>query len=128
VDNILIGTDIKVLIEPNTSSYGGEFFHTVSDIVNFIESNNLKNVRTMIDTHNSLLENLDPNVELVNYFNYIEHIHISEPKLVVIKEDEFHINFSKTIKNSEYNKTITYEVMKSIDLIPSIKTFSKIYR
>jgi hypothetical protein len=82
----------------------------------------------MIDTHNSLLENLDPNVELVNYFNYIEHIHISEPKLVVIKEDEFHINFSKTIKNSEYNKTITYEVMKSIDLIPSIKTFSKIYR
>jgi sugar phosphate isomerase/epimerase len=128
VDNILVGTDIKVLIEPNTSSYGGEFFHTVSDIVNFIESNNLKNVRTMIDTHNSLLENLDPNVELVNYFNYIEHIHISEPKLVVIKEDEFHINFSKTIKNSEYNKTITYEVMKSIDLIPSIKTFSKIYR
>ena len=54
-----------------------------------------------------LLENLDPNVELVNYFNYIEHIHISEPKLVVIKEVEFHINFSKTIKNLEYNKTIT---------------------
>jgi hypothetical protein len=75
-----------------------------------------------------LLENLDPNIELVNYFGYIEHIHISEPKLVVIKEDEFHVNFSKTIKNSEYNKTITYEVMKSIDLIPSIKTFSKIYR
>jgi uncharacterized short protein YbdD (DUF466 family) len=82
----------------------------------------------MIDTHNSILENIDPNVELVEYFNYIEHIHVSEPKLVVIKEDEFHINFSKTIKNSEYNKTITYEVMKSIDLIPSIETFSKIYR
>jgi len=128
VDNILIGTDIKVLIEPNTSSYGGEFFHTVSDIVKFIDSNELKNVRTMIDTHNSILENMNPNVELVEYFNYIEHIHVSEPKLVVIKEDEFHINFSKTIKNSEYNKTITYEVMKSIDLIPSIETFSKIYR
>jgi sugar phosphate isomerase/epimerase len=128
VDNILIGTDIKVLIEPNTSSYGGEFFHTVSDIVKFIDSNELKNVRTMIDTHNSILENMDPNVELVEYFNYIEHIHVSEPKLVVIKEDEFHINFSKTIKNSEYNKTITYEVMKSIDLIPSIETFSKIYK
>jgi sugar phosphate isomerase/epimerase len=128
VDKILVDSDIKVLIEPNTSSYGGEFFHTVSDIVNFIDSNNLKNVRTMIDTHNSILENIDPNVELVEYFNYIEHIHVSEPKLVVIKEDEFHINFSKTIKNSEYNKTITYEVMKSIDLIPSIETFSKIYR
>jgi len=128
VDNILIGTDIKVLIEPNTSSYGGEFFHTVSDIVKFIDSNELKNVRTMIDTHNSILENMNPNVELVEYFNYIEHIHVSEPKLVVIKEDEFHINFSKTIKNSEYNKTITYEVMKSIDLIPSIETFSKIYK
>jgi hypothetical protein len=128
VDNILIGTDIKVLIEPNTSSYGGEFFHTVSDIVKFIDSNELKNIKTMIDTHNSILENVDPNVELVEYFNYIEHIHVSEPKLVVIKEDEFHKNFSKTIKDSGYNKTITYEVMKSLDLISSLQTFSKIYR
>jgi sugar phosphate isomerase/epimerase len=128
VDKVLNGTGIKVLIEPNTSSYGGEFFHTVSEIVQFIDSNELKNVRTMIDTHNSILENTDPNVELVEYFNYIEHIHVSEPKLVVIKEDEFHLNFSKTIKDSGYNKTITYEVMKSEELIPSIETFSKIYR
>ena len=128
VDKILVGTGIKVLIEPNTSSYGGEFFHTVSEIVEFIDSNDLKNVRTMIDTHNSILENVDPNVELVEYFNYIEHIHVSEPKLVVIKEDGFHVNFSNTIKGSGYNKTITYEVMKSEELIPSIETFSKIYR
>jgi sugar phosphate isomerase/epimerase len=128
VDKILVGTSIKVLIEPNTSSYGGEFFHTVSEIVQFIDSNELKNVRTMIDTHNSILENTDPNVELVEYFNYIEHIHVSEPKLVVIKEDEFHVNFSNTIKGLGYNKTITYEVMKSEELIPSIETFSKIYR
>jgi sugar phosphate isomerase/epimerase len=128
VDNILVDADIKVLIEPNTSSYGGEFFHKVSEIVGFIDSNDLKNVRTMIDTHNSILENEDPNVELVEYFNYIEHIHISEPKLVVIKDDEFHNTFSNTIKNSEYKKTITYEVMKSEELIPSIEIFSKIYK
>ena len=128
VDNILIDTDIKVLIEPNTSSYGGEFFHTVSDIVKFIGTNKLKNIRSMIDTHNSILENVDPNVELVEYFSYIEHIHISEPKLFVIEENDFHMNFSKTIKNSGYSKTITYEVMKSDELIPSIKTFSKIYK
>jgi sugar phosphate isomerase/epimerase len=128
VDKRLVGSNIKVLIEPNTSSYGGEFFHTVSEIVQFIDSNELKNVRTMIDTHNSILENVDPNVELVDYFNYIEHIHVSEPKLVVIKEDEFHLNFSKTIKDSGYDKTITYEVMKSNELIPSIQTFSKIYK
>ena len=128
VDSILVDTDIKVLIEPNTSSYGGEFFHTVSEIVKFIDSNNLKNVRTMIDTHNSILENVDPNVELVKYFNYIEHIHVSEPKLVVIKDNEFHNTFSNTIKNSNYEKTITYEVMKSEELIPSIEIFSKIYK
>ena len=128
VNNILVGTDIKVLIEPNTSSYGGEFFHTVNEIVKFIDSNDLKNVRTMIDTHNSILENKDPNVELVEYFNYIEHIHVSEPKLVVIKDNEFHNTFSNTIKNSGYKKTITYEVMKSEELIPSIEIFSKIYK
>ena len=128
VDEYLIGTGIKVLIEPNTSNYGGEFFHTVSEIVEFIKSNDLQNIRTMIDTHNSKLEGKDPNVEFVEYFNYIEHIHVSEPKLVVIKDDEFHNNFSNTIKNSNYNKTITYEVMKFDELIPSIQIFSKLYK
>jgi sugar phosphate isomerase/epimerase len=128
VDEYLTDTGIKVLIEPNTSSYGGEFFHSVSEIVEFINANQLRNVRTMIDTHNSKLEGNDPNVELVNYFDYIEHIHVSEPKLVVIEDDEFHNNFSNTIKNSNYKKTITYEVMKSNELIPSIQIFSKIYK
>ncbi len=128
VDEMLTDTGIKVLIEPNTSSYGGEFFHTVSEIVRFIDSNGLKNVKTMIDTHNSLLENEDPNVELLTYFNYISHIHISEPKLQMIKETEFHLDFSDIVKKIGYSGTITYEVMKCDDILENISVFSKIYK
>lgn len=128
VDDMLIDSDIKVLIEPNTSSYGGEYFHTVSEIVNFIDSNGFKNVSTMIDTHNSILENNDPNVELITYFDYINHIHISEPKLQMITENEFHLNFSDIIKKIGYNQTITYEVMKCENIMENIPVFSKIYK
>jgi sugar phosphate isomerase/epimerase len=128
VDEMLVDTGIKVLIEPNTSSYGGEFFHTVSEIVNFIDSNGLKNIRTMIDTHNSLLEKEDPNIELITYFDYINHIHVSEPKLRTIEETEFHLDFSDIIKKLGYDKTITYEVMKCDNILENIPLFSKIYK
>ena len=44
VDVMLEGTGVELSIEPNTKSYGGEYFHTVSEIVDFIVSNDFKNI------------------------------------------------------------------------------------
>lgn len=127
IDDMLNGTDTKLVIEPNCSMYGGDYFKTLGEIIFFLDLNEFNNIKTMIDTHNSLLENSDPIFELTHFFDYIEHIHISELKLEPIKDLDFHKKFSETIKKYFYNKTITYELGNYPNFEDSIKIFSEIY-
>jgi sugar phosphate isomerase/epimerase len=128
LDFILDGTSIRVVIEPNTSMYGGEYFFTVFEIVDFIKKNGFKNIKTMIDTHNVILENENPIEILELYYDYIEHIHISEVNLSPFKNNEFHNNFSKKLQEMKYSKIITYEVLKHDSLRDSVKSFVDTYR
>jgi sugar phosphate isomerase/epimerase len=127
VDKLLEGKDIKVVIEPNASIYNGQFFHNIDEIVNFIKENNLINIRTMVDTHNSILEKRNPMSDFLDYIDYIEHIHISEPKLVPIIDKSLHLGWANIIKNSKYDKTITYEVSEHDTILDNIKIFAQIY-
>lgn len=128
IDNLLDSTDIQLVIEPNAKIYGGEYFFTVSEIVDFITSNGFKNIKTMIDTHNLILEGDDPIDTLKTYINNIGHIHISEIKLEPIKNIEFHTKFSSKLKEMKYNKIITYEVMNCEQIMDSVKEFYEIYK
>jgi sugar phosphate isomerase/epimerase len=128
LDEMLEGTGICVLIEPNSKVYGGEFFHNLSEITNFILTNNLKNIKTMIDTHNLLLEGDDPILEIENHYELISHIHISEEKLKPIKDHLFHITFSNKIKSMGYNKTLTYELNKCDNLQETLEVFTLLYQ
>lgn len=127
VDQLLEGTNIILTIEPNSKVYGGEFFHNLNEIVNFIVKNNLKNIKTMVDTHNLILEGLNPSTEYINHKKYINHIHISEIGLTSIEKTETHLNFYKTLKNNKYRGIITYEVNNSLDINKDINTFIDIY-
>jgi sugar phosphate isomerase/epimerase len=127
LDNLLENTGIEISIEPNSKIYGGDYFFTVSEIVSFIKKNNLKNIKTMIDTHNIILEELNPISELNTYYEHINHIHISENNLLPIKNLNFHLDFSNEIKKMNYNKIITYEVISCNNILESIKLFSEIY-
>lgn len=128
IDSLLFSSNIKICIEPNTKSYGGEYFHNLDEITKFIKKNNFLNVKTMIDTHNLFLEDLDPSSEIKKYIDYVEHIHISEPKLQPLHDFKLHKKFSKTLKKLKYNKVVTYEVAKHHNLIDSIKKFISIYK
>lgn len=127
IDDLLNNTDITLVIEPNSKIYGGNYFYNLNEIVDFIEKNKLINIKTMIDTHNLKLEGYDPIVELKKYYDYINHIHISEIKLLPITNPEDHITFSNELKNIGYNKIITYEVLKCDNLENELDTFIKIY-
>lgn len=127
LDSMLENTDIEISIEPNSKIYGGEYFNTISEIVSFIKQNNLKNIKTMIDTHNLILEKLNPIFELKTYYEYINHIHISENNLSHIKDTDFHWDFSEKIKKMNYDKIVTYEVITCENILESIKLFSQIY-
>ena len=127
LDNLLDNSGITLVIEPNASIYGGEYFITISEIVTFIKQHDFKNIKTMIDTHNVLLENLDPSIEFYKFNDYISHIHISEVDLNPITNFSLHEKFSNTIKDMCYNGVVTYEIKKNTGVFESIEMFNKIY-
>jgi sugar phosphate isomerase/epimerase len=128
IDLILKTNDLFFCIEPNSKIYGGEFFFNTYEIIDFLKKGNFSNIFTMIDTHNSELENLDPCIELEQNFNYIKHIHVSEKKLGKIDDLNKHILFKQQIDSLNYDGFITYEVLKTNDIQNSIKNFINLYK
>ena len=127
IDNMLDGTKVEISIEPNSKIYGGDYFYNLTEITEFISKNNYKNIKTMIDTHNLLLEGYNPSDEFLKYKNQINHIHISEVNLKPISDHKFHKEFSNTLKTNQYQKTITYEVNNLININTNINTFIELY-
>lgn len=127
LDDKLENTGIKILIEPNAKVYGGEFFNTLPEIVNFIKKHKFNNIGTMFDLHNIELELFDPVSFLKQYINSIEHVHISEQKLLPLQNYEKHKLISKTLKELNYSGGITYEVVNSEATLKSIPIFAEIY-
>lgn len=127
IDELLHNTDIELSIEPNTKEYGGSYFFNLEEICGFILNSNLRKIKTMVDTHNLLLENNDPCTDIKEYFEYINHVHISEPNLGPINNINFHEKFSRTLKELNYNKIITLEMKKNDEIVNNIKLFSTIY-
>lgn len=127
IDSLLINSDKILCIEPNCKKYNGKYFHSISEIVDFITDCGFSNIKSMIDTHNIKYEGSDPQKCYEEYLEYIYHIHISEDNLSPFLISDSHYNLSDSIKNSKYNKTITYEVLPHANIKESIKNFSKIY-
>jgi sugar phosphate isomerase/epimerase len=122
LDNLLENTGIIVCIEPNARIYGGEYFFTIKEINEFLKNNSFKNIFTMIDTHNSWEENMNPLDEYNEYKDIIKHIHISNYNLSNIEDFTIFKNFLDNIK--DYEGIITFEVLKINDkTLNSIKDY-----
>lgn len=126
LDNVLKDTGVTVIIEPVSSNYGAEFWHTVNEVASFINRNRLKRIFTMIDTNNTLTEGEDPSHLYLQYRRLIKHIHITEPGFGKIKNLEYHMRFSNTIR--DYDGVITHEITNKSEFHESIKTFSQLYK
>ena len=126
LDKMLDKTGISVIIEPVSSYYKAEFWYETGEIVNFIVNNKLKNIRTMVDTHNAMLEGEDPCLLYLRWKQYIGHIHIAEIGLGRLKSVEMHLKFSNTIR--DYKDVITHEITDKLRFAESVKTFSEIYK
>jgi sugar phosphate isomerase/epimerase len=130
LDSILRDNNQILCIEPNCNIYGGSFFITLHEIVNFIKINNFTHIKTMIDTHNIIQENQNLTQEYIKYKEYIHHVHISEIGLDLFKPSHTHLEFSQCLKQHNYDKNITYEVINKYDtslLLNSITQFKNIY-
>jgi sugar phosphate isomerase/epimerase len=127
IDDLLTNENLILCIEPNTKKYNGEYFFSVKEIVDFIKLNDFKNIKTMVDTHNIILEGEDPIKVLDQHYEYIHHIHVSEENLHPLLDFDFHLKFSNKLKSLNYNGIITYELLPCDDFENQIRIFSEVY-
>jgi sugar phosphate isomerase/epimerase len=126
IDMIFNNHNMNFIIEPNARIYGGEFWYSISEIVDYLGVK-FSSIHAMMDLHNSLLEEKDENQDLLKYCDSVRHIHISEPELKPISNYSRHQVFANTIKEINYDGIITYEVLRSNDVLNSIGKFSELY-
>jgi sugar phosphate isomerase/epimerase len=127
INQILKNHNQILLLEPNSRIYNGNYFYTIDEIIDFIIQNKLSNIKTMIDTHNIILENQNPSKLFIKNKAYIDHIHVSEIDLGDFIESNEHIELALTLKTNKYEGLIIYESKPSKNLLKNIKSFSKIY-
>jgi sugar phosphate isomerase/epimerase len=127
IDNVVRENNQILLLEPNSRIYGGNYFYKVDEIVRFIDEIKFSNIRTMIDTHNIILEGEDPTDVFLKYREYIKHVHVSEANLSGFISSNRHKELAKTLKENEYSGLIIYEAKPTLNLVDEIKNFSKTY-
>lgn len=126
LDKMLKGTGVSVIIEPVSKELGAEFWNDTKEVLDFINYYDLKNIYTMIDTQNCILQGEDPSLVYAQCKHRINHIHIAEPGFGKLKNIEMHMKFSNAIR--DYRDVITHEIAVKEEFRESIKTFSEVYK
>jgi sugar phosphate isomerase/epimerase len=121
VDSKLKSYGIFLCVEPNSKYYGGEYYHNISEIVNDIS--HLSNVKTMIDSHNIILEGQDLFDQYEKYKDQIRHCHFSEKDLVPIEDYSLYKRFVDFLSNNDYDYGITYELKPTNNIVEESKKF-----
>lgn len=123
VDKMLEGKKVKFCIEPNARYYGAEYYNTLEEIC--IDLSIYKNIYSMIDVGNSLLEGKDPIDEYKSYGKYVSHIHFAAKDLKEIEDYSIYKNFYKYLIENGYDGLLTYEFGTIDDIENNLNKFIK---
>lgn len=106
-------------IEANPVIYNTHFINYTKEAFDFVKSVNSKGLKVNIDL-GTIIENKEDLTILSDSVKFINHVHISEPKLEVLKERKLHKNLFKLLKENNYNNYISVE-MKNINNMEKIR-------
>lgn len=113
------GYGICISIEPNPPIYNTNFINTTSEAFDICKKLNNPGIKVNIDLGTMLhngegIEILKGNIDLIN------HIHISEPHLVLIEKRPIHHDLFEMLRNLKFDKSISIE-MSNQNNIDSVK-------
>jgi sugar phosphate isomerase/epimerase len=100
-----------IALEPNPPIYSTNFINTTPEAFELCRKINLPGFKVNIDV-GTMLENTEPVWIIAQNLDIINHIHISEPKLVPIEKRDIH----KEIFALDYNKYVSIEMGNCNDL------------
>ncbi len=103
---------IVIAVEPNPTIYNTNFLNYTEQAIEFVKEIDIDSVKVNYDL-GTVIYNNESLETLKNNINYINHIHISEPNLEVIKDSNIHKELAQIVKETNYSKYISIEMKKN---------------
>lgn len=101
----------SICIEPNPPEYGTNFLNYTADAAEFVKCLNNKGIGLNIDTGTLILNQENPEELLKEYLKIVKHVHISEPFLKPIDEnEEYHRKVATSLLHIKYPYTVSIEM------------------
>lgn len=99
----------RVALEANPVIYNTNFLNTTNDALNFIKKIDSKGLLVNYDLGTCIL-NDESLIVLEENMEYINHIHISEPNLELVKKRKMHNTIAEILKTNKYNGYVSLEM------------------
>lgn len=106
-------------IEPNPVIYNTNFLNTTQEVLEIVKELNMNSIRVNLDL-GTIIENKEDINIIDNNIQYINHIHISEPYLDIIKNRKIYEDLAIILKNNNYSNFVSIE-MKNQNNIDEVK-------
>lgn len=103
--------NITIAIEANPVIYGTNFINDTFSAYKLIKDINNPYVKINYDI-GTVIENNENIDDIEKYFDEINHIHISEPYLELIKKRDLHRRLFHILKLNDYKKYLSIEMKK----------------
>jgi sugar phosphate isomerase/epimerase len=110
-----------VAIEPNPAIYNTNFINYTWEAFEFAKS--IEHLKVNIDL-GTVIENNEKLNDIANNMELVNHIHISEPNLVIIKNRTLHNELCSVLTNGMYEGYVSVE-MKNPGNIDAVKETAK---
>lgn len=102
-------------MEANPLIYGTNFINTTQEAIDLIQEVNSRGFKLNLDV-GTVIYNKEKIESLIPYIDLINHIHISEPNLKMLRPRPEHKELIRVLKNYDYKKFISIEMGKQEDL------------
>ena len=116
-------------LEANPNIYGTNFLNTTLDCIDFTNKLSISSIKTNLDFgtviyNQEKLNEIEPNLKKIN------HVHISEPYLKLIKKSEKHKELFKILQKNNFDGFVSIEMNNQsyqdlIEVINYVQTISK---
>ncbi len=116
-------------IEPNPKIYGCEFLNSHREVFKFLKILNLKNIKSNFDFGAKIINK--ENISTKDFNKYINHVHISAPKLeqIIAWKKKINSNNLKFLNNFKYMINLElFNISKKNELEKNINYFINILK
>lgn len=103
-------------MEANPPIYNTNYINDTKAALELIEHVDSKGFRLNLDI-GTMIQNNEPVEELTGYIHLINHVHISEPGLKMIKQRELHRELMELLTREGYQRFVSVEMGKRDNLV-----------